>query len=157
MQPEDDALPGRVASELLEILGVIRNGVDDASLSARGAYRTQEMLTEQARTIERVVDSLRKRAEDLHALQAQLENSGSTEAAEAVARIASDFRAGYATAAGPMRRWVLANQAGADSLKIIRAKMNAAMHSVLEAVDVTRLLAHAMPESQRPSASSSSH
>jgi hypothetical protein len=151
MLPDD--LAGRVAAELLEILGLVRNGVDDASLSARGAYKTQEMLSEQARIIERVVESLRKRADDLHALQTELEQAGSTDAAQAVARIASDFRAGYATAAGPMRRWVLANESGAESLKIIRTKMNAAMQAVLEAADVTRLLAQTVPEPQRPSAS----
>lgn len=138
MQPED--LAGRVTTEVLEALSAVRNGVDDASLSARGAHKTQEMLAEQARTIERVVDSLRTRADDLRALQEQLEAMGATDAAQAVARVASEFRAGYTTAAGPMRRWVLANQSGAESLKILRTKVNAAMQSVLEAADITRAL-----------------
>jgi hypothetical protein len=156
MQPDDLALACRVAGEVLEILHAVRNGVDDASLSARGAYKTQEMLAEQARTIERVVDSLRKRADDLHALQERLEEAGATDAALAVGRVASEFRAGYASAAGPMRRWVLANQSGAESLKIIRTKMNAAMQAVLEAADVTRLLSEVVRDPQRPTAPTSS-
>ncbi len=140
MQPEDCALAANAVTELLEILIAIQNGVDDASLSARGAFKTQEMLTEQARTIERIVESLRRRADDLRALQVELEQAGAIDAARAVGRVASDFRAGYATAAGPLRRWVLANESGADSLKLIRAKMNGAMQSVLEAAEVARLL-----------------
>jgi acyl-CoA reductase-like NAD-dependent aldehyde dehydrogenase len=154
--PPDD-LAAHVAAELLEILGLVRNGVDDAALSARGAFKTQEMLSEQARIIERVVESLRRRADELHALQSELEAAGSADAASAVARIASDFRAAYATAAGPMRRWVLANESGAESLKIIRTKMNSAMQGVLEAADVTRLLAQAVETPERPSAASHSH
>jgi hypothetical protein len=131
---------------------MLRSGVDEACLSAKGAQRTQEMLTEQARTIERIVDSLRNRSEELLALQKHLEEHGFAEAALAVGTIASDFRAAFGTAAGPMRRWVLGNEAGAEALKIAKVKMNVAMQSVMEAADVSRLLADLMPHVERPSA-----
>jgi hypothetical protein len=55
-----------------------------------------------------------------------------------------------------MRRWVLGNEAGAEALKIAKAKMNVAMQSVLEAADVSRLLADVMPHVERPSAPTAS-
>jgi hypothetical protein len=158
MQPEDLTLAARVTEELLDVLKMLRSGVDEACLSAKGAQRTQEMLTEQARTIERIVDSLRKRSDELLALQKELERHGAVEAAVAVGNIASEFRAAFATAAGPMRRWVLGNEAGAEALKIAKAKMNVAMQSVLEAADISRLLGEVLPHVERPSApTASSH
>jgi hypothetical protein len=152
MQPEDLALAARITEELLAVLAVVRNGVDDASLSAKGAQRNQEMLAEQARNVERIIDSLRRRTDELSALQQDLARDGASDAAQALERIAADFRAAFATAAGPLRRWVLANAAGEEALKIAKHKMHVAMSAVMEAAEVTRLLSDVMPHGQRASA-----
>lgn len=107
----------------------------DAVLSAKGAHRTQAMLSEQSRTVERIVESLRKRSGELTALVEQLKSLEAYEAAEALELIAADLGSGFGIAAGSMRRWVLANEACGEALNLTKVKLNAAIRIVLEGAD----------------------
>lgn len=146
------ALITRMAAELSGAVGSTHNGLQDASLAAKGAHRTQAMLAEQARTVERIVDSLRRRSDELTALAEELRSAGCDDAAETLEHIVSDFAAAFGIAAGSMRRWVLANEACAEALNLTKVKLNAAIHSVLEAGEVSHLLLEATENVERSSA-----
>ncbi len=146
------ALIVRIAGELSGMVGMLCSGLDDASLSVRGTHKSHHMLAEQARTIERVVESLRKRSEDLTALAATLQELGLSEAAAAVESLSADFRTGHGIAAGSIRRWVMANDACEEALKIAKTKMNAAMQTALEVTEVAHLLAESAGNLERGSA-----
>jgi hypothetical protein len=114
-------------------LGSIHSGLQDASLAARGTHRSHTMLLEQARTLERIVDSLCLRAGELAGLAESLRAGGLLEAASSVEQAESELSAGLSTVAHSMRRWVLANEACGESLNLTNAKVTAAVQAVLAA------------------------
>lgn len=114
-------------------LGTIHSGLQDASIAARGTHRSHTMLLEQARTIERIVDSLCLRAGELAGLAESLKAEGMHGAAASVEQAESELSAGLSTVANSIRRWVLANEACGESLTVTNAKVTAAVQALLEA------------------------
>ena len=120
-----------LVTELLEALMETSTMADRAASTFADVLRCNEMLSDQAMTVERIVKALRAHFEGLAGVHEDILKHLPPEQAARLAELDAELRGRLGIAAGALRRWTLGAYSSADSAR----QASTAMTSVRAAID----------------------